>query len=336
MNDIFFSMRYGNLYEEIEDGACEQFEFIHPIGKVRNIFIKRPLPFRINDNIFYEILTPYGYGGPVIEEVSQGQEMELAILYDEAFNEYCEEHAIIREFIRFHPLVRNADHFSDVYDVQFRRMTVGTDLTRSADPFQTEFSKSARRNIRRALNEGVTFKVTVNPSSLGAFPSIYYQTMKRNQASSLYYFDDRYFAECLASLGKSIVFVEVFYEGKVIGAGINFSSNEWIHTHLSGTLAEFHHLSPAYILQYALVLWGKENNKELIHDGGGRTSQGDDSLYLFKKQFSNNTDFRYEIGYKIRNAEVNAKAIELTESESELFSTFTAGSDKKKIAIESN
>lgn len=268
-----------------------------------------------------------------MEEVSQGKENELAALYDEAFNDYCEQHAIIREFIRFHPLVRNADHFSDVYDVKFRRMTVGTDLTKSADPFRTEFSKTARRNIRRALNEGVTFKVTVNPSSLGAFPSIYYQTMNRNQASSLYYFDDQYFDECLTSFGKSIVFTEVFHEGKVIGAGLNFSSNEWIHTHLSGTLTEFHHLSPAYILQYALVLWGKENNKELIHDGGGRTSQDNDSLYLFKKQFSNNTDFRYEIGYKIRNPEVNAKAIELTQPGSELLSAFTAGSDKKKIAI---
>ncbi|MTD30567.1 GNAT family N-acetyltransferase [Planomicrobium sp. YIM 101495] len=326
MTDVFFSPHYGKLYEEIENGTCEQFEFRHPFGKIRHVFIKRPLPFRTNGQIFYEILTPYGYGGPVIEKVVQGREKDLVRLYDAAFSDYCEKHAIIREFIRFHPLVGNADHFKDVYNIQFRRMTIGTDLTKSADPFQTEFSKSARRNVRNALKQGVTFRVIVNPSSLGAFPSIYYQTMKRNQASSLYYFDDRYFAECLTSLGKAIVFVEVLYEGKVIGAGINFSSNEWIHTHLSGTLAEFHHLSPAYILQYALVLWGKENNKELIHDGGGRTADEDDLLYLFKKQFSKNTDFRYEIGYKVRNAEVNAKALQQDETEDALFRMFSATS----------
>ena len=86
---------------------------------------------------------------------------------------------------------------------------------------------------------------------------------------------------------------------KVIAAGMYFLYDKIIHVHLSGTKSEYLYLSPAYVLRYALALWGKEHGYEVIHHGGGRSNAEDDSLYLFKKQFASRTKFDFYVGRKI-------------------------------------
>ena len=120
--------------------------------------------------------------------------------------------------------------------------------------------------------------------------------MERNKATDYYYFDDDYFENCLKYFKSNIILVEAIYDDKVIAAGLYFVYNKIIHIHLSGTLSEYLHLSPAYILRYAVTLWGKEKGYELIHHGGGRSNSPEDGLYRFKKQFGKNTEFDFYIG----------------------------------------
>lgn len=307
MQDLYFELNYGKLYEAIESGVCEVFEFENGLGKVRHLFLKRQIPVPVNGIQYYDLTTPYGYGGPFISEALEENKKELVEQFGKAFQIYCKQHNVVSEFIRFHPLFLNACDFTGIYDIQHRRCTTGTNLHAYEDPVQSEFSKSTRRNIRKAINAGVTFEVTVNPINLKNFKEIYYSTMKRNNADSIYYFDDGYFSDCLRLLGKHVVLTEVNYEGQTIGMGLSFIYNKIIHTHLSGTLEEYHDFSPAYLLQYALAVWGKENGYHLIHDGGGRTSEPDDKLFLFKKQFGKNTEFDYYVGHKIWCSEVYQK-----------------------------
>lgn len=312
LKDIYFEKPYARLYEAIEKGISEVFEFQHPLGSIRHLYIRCELETRLYGQTYYEIKTPYGYGGPIISDCLESNKPFLVKEFQAAFQKYCNEQRIIREFVRFHPVLSNAEDFAGCYDISFKRKTTGTNLELSEDPVQAEFSKSCRRNIKKALNSGVSFRVTVRPDSLGDFMKLYYETMKRNQAEEIYFFDEIYFDNCLALLRENILLTEVFYEGKVIGMGINFVYGKLISTHLSGTLGEYHHLSPASILQYALTLWGNENNISLIHDGGGRTSDPEDSLFLFKKQFGKNTEFTYYVGNKIWNEKIHH---ELKESE---------------------
>lgn len=281
------------------------------------MFIKREIPLRINNQTYYDIVTPYGYGGPLIEECSESGREELVQAFHDAFRDYCEQGNIVSEFIRFQPVIDNASDFENCYEVVYIRNTVGTNLRAYDDPVQKEFSKSTRKNIRKALEAGVEYRVTANPEDIKEFQGIYYATMRRNNADTYYYFDEDYFSKLLSHFGGNMVLVEALYEGKVIGMGLNFVYDRIIHTHLSGTLEEFHHLSPAYILQYALVVWGKENGIDLIHDGGGRTNSLDDNLYLFKKQFGKNTGFKFHIGRKIWNQEIYDELSRAAEEEPE-------------------
>lgn len=304
MADIYFDERYGRLFEKIEAGHFEVFEFQHESGTIRHSFIKREIPVPFSGRQYFDLVTPYGYGGPQILRCAEGKKAELVQAFEGAFQRYCEDNDVVSEFVRFHPVLENAQDFLECYDVVYLRDTVGTNLEDGEASIDLEFSKSARKNIRQALKAGVEYRTVLNPQDLSAFKRIYYATMERNQADSFYYFGDDYFEDLMALLGGNVLLVEVLYNGQVIGAGLNFIYGKLAHTHLSGTLAEFNHLSAASVLNYALALWGIEHDVALIHGGGGRSNSPDDSLYLFKKQFGRQTVFKFYTGRKIWNKAV--------------------------------
>lgn len=304
MSELFFTQDYGKLYEKMEKGVCEVFKFSHPLGIVHHLFIKREIPFTLAGQKYYDVITPYGYGGPVIKNCKKGGKSELVRQFQQAFENYCSKQNIVSEFIRFHPILKNVEDFREFYETAYMRETTGTTLKDYEDPVASEFSKSARKAIRKALKAGVEYRVTVNPASLASFKEIYYTTMKRLNAESYYYFDDRYFDNCLKYFGDRIVLVEALFEGEVIGAELHFLCGSFMHTHLSGTVENCSHLSPVYVMTYAAAIWGKENGVDLIHAGGGVTNNPDDTLYLFKKKFGQNTNFQFHIGKKVWNPEI--------------------------------
>lgn len=326
MRDVFFEKDYVELYEEIEGGNCEVFEFEHALGTVYHQFIKREIPVSIEGGPYFDLLTPYGYGGPVITELKdKARKDELVNLFCQAFQDYCLEQNIVSEFVRFHPLVDNAQDFESCYTVLFRRHTTGITLKGFEDPIQEEFSGSTRKRIRKALRDGVTYRITENPSNLDHFQEIYLTTMERVGAEAFYLFDDTYFSKMIENLGKQIILVEAIYDSQVIGAELHFHTGPFVHTHLSGTIeGDINHLSPVYVMTYAIVLWAKEHGVEYIHSGGGVNPGPDDSLYLFKKRFGKNTEFDYYVGNKIWNQEIYDKLNIATQAkpETELFPAY--------------
>ncbi|MFD1861984.1 GNAT family N-acetyltransferase [Planococcus chinensis] len=312
MKDLYFEENYGKLYEAMEGGETVVFDFSHHAGRIRHLFIKREIPYPLQGGPFYDLVTPYGYGGPLILYVEAGRKSELVAEFEQAFQSYCKENKVVSEFVRFHPLVENAQDFTACYEVTFYRHTIITNLAAHEDPIQQEYSSSCRRDIRHALKAGMEYRIIEKPESLALFKTLYYSTMQRNEASRYYYFDDAYFSKCLELFKENLVLVEVWYEGQVIGMSLNFTSGKILHAHLTGTLKEFHHLFPALILQYGLAVWGKANGFELVHHGGGRTNLPDDTLYLFKKKFGRQAEGEFFVGKKIWNADVYGALCEAT------------------------
>lgn len=316
MKDIYFEPNYGKIYENLENGKSVFYEFKNEIGYISNLFIKREIPIKLNNGTtYFDITTPYGYGGPIINEVLDGKKEELVKAYEEDFKKYCEKHNIVSEFIRFHPLFNNDDDFSDIYEVETLRKTVGTNLIDYDDPFQSEFSKSTRKTTRRALREGVTFEVITEPESAQEFLNIYYSTMDRNNASDYYYFEEDYFNQTIKYFKKNIILVKAIYQEKTIAMGFYFKYKNIIHSHLSGTLNDYLNLSPAYIIKYATTLWGKENGYHLIHHGGGTTNDENDGLYKFKHKFGQNTKFDFSIGKKIWDPTIYSELVKKSEND---------------------
>lgn len=299
MLDLYFEEKYGLLYEDIERGKCEIFEYHSGFGVVRHLFIKRPIPVSLKGELYYDLVTPYGYGGPVILECDKQNRKVLVKEFEHSFADYCRKNNIVSEFVRFHPVLQNAQDFCNCYELTFRRKTTGTNLRDYEEPIKNEFSKSKQKSIQKAIQAGLEYKVTLKPENLDDFQKIYHDTMKRKNAEEVYFFGKEYFSRLLEYLGEHVLLVEVIHKDKVIGMGLNFVYGKMIHIHLSGTCQEFQYLAPSVMLRYALVQWGKNRGIELIHEGGGRSSSLDDPLYVFKKQFGKNTDFNYYVSSKI-------------------------------------
>ncbi|MCQ4635285.1 GNAT family N-acetyltransferase [Anaerovorax odorimutans] len=304
--DIYFSDNYGKLYEELEDGVAEIFVHNDINGCVKHQFIKRKIIPWIDGKQFYDLVTPYGYGGPYIVEL-KGEKKILVESFQKAFSKYCMDNMIVSEFVRFHPIKRNHRDFWEMYYPIFDRITLGTNIYKYDDPVQEEFSKSCRKNIRQALNKGASYSITEAPESLADFVGVYYSTMDRNNANDYYYFNKTYFQNLIKYFRNNILLVKVHYDNKIVAAGCYFVSDSVVHIHLSGTLSEYLWLSPAYLLRYAVTKWAKENNITYLHHGGGRTNKTDDSLYQFKKRFAKNTEFEFYIGQKIWNKKIYDK-----------------------------
>lgn len=302
MCDIYFEKNYGRLYEAAEKGTSVSWQYRGIEGEVTHQFILREIPIHTENGPWFDLVTPYGYGGPVIQSVEPGYSREAVVEgFGRAFSLYCQNNRIVSEFVRFHPIVRNAEDFGLLYNAKHIRTTLGTDLKSYEDPVEAEFTRRCRKKIRKAFNQGVTWRVTQAPDNLDEFQNIYYSTMDRNDAGEFYYFRKEYFENCLRWFRDRLLLVEARFQEKTISAAVCFLGDTTIHIHLSGTLTEYLHLSPAYILRYAIVVWGKERNYHLIHHGGGKSNAPDDSLYTFKAQFAQNTSFPFFVGKKIWN-----------------------------------
>ena len=302
--DIYFDENYGKLYEKVEGGNAIVFKCKTENGEIINQFIRREIPFKIDGQTFYDIVTPYGYGGPYIVEANNKE--RLIKDYEKQFTKYCIDNNIVAEFVRFHPIYENYKDFSEVYDCSFNRFTLATNIKDYLDPIQAEFSKHTRRTINSILNNGIEFKMIEKPTKedMEEFKRIYYLNMERKEAEDYYFFDDEYFNKIFKYFEGRFVIAEALYEGKIIAAGLYFITAKNVHAHLSGTDTQYLYLSPAYILKYGTALWAKKHEINYIHYGGGTSTALDNSLYMFKCKFSKNTKFEFWIGKKIWNKEI--------------------------------
>lgn len=303
MKDIYFTDDYCKVSESIEEGQAGSFNYKGKEGSIEYSFIKRKIDAGFQEgNECYDIISPYGYGGPVILE--KNETSSLVNKFEEEFSKFCKRENIVSEFVRFHPIIANHQDFETLYNIQYSRNTIGTDLKSYENPFQEEFSKSTRKLIRKLLKDGVTYNIVENPENMSEFIDVYYSTMDRNDSKEFYYFSKDYFNSLLKKLKENIILVSVFINDTVIAMGLYFKYDNYLHAHLSGTKTEYISLSPAYIIKYAITEWGKNNDYHLIHHGGGISENREDNLFKFKKKFGKNTEFEFYTGKKVWNQDL--------------------------------
>lgn len=307
--DIYFEKEYGKLYEKQQQGKAEEFILKTENGVIKNLFIKRKIEINGIEEDYYDLITPYGYGGPIILEEKNKE--KLLEEYTKEFSKYCEKNKIVSEFIRFHPIYENALDFKTVYDVIFCRKTVGTNIKDYDNPVESEFSKNAKREIRQAVKKEIKVHIIEEPKDFYNFKKLYYETMNRNDASEEYYFDDQYFDRILCAFSKDILLIELEFENEIIASELYFIKGKILHAHLLGSNGKLLELNAGSLLEATAADWGKKRGFNYIHHGGGRTSDPNDSLFKYKKKFGKNTEFDFYIGRKIWSMEIYNKLIAL-------------------------
>ena len=312
--DIYYNPNYAKLYEKNENGKLEVYEYTSLYGHIVYLFLKRKIESQIVSD-YYDIVSPYGYGGPLIIDTTDKK--KLIDGFAEQFSAYCKTNRIVSEFIRFHPIYQNALDFASVYDVSYSRHTVGTNLKDYDDPVQAEFSKSLRKELRKAEEIGITSSVIKNPDNLEVFKKLYYETMKRNNAEQYYFFDDEYWNNIVNGFGEHVLEIQLYYCGDVIASELYFIQGRYMHAHLLGSNEKMLELNAGVMLEATAARWGHDNGYQYIHHGGGRTSAEDDSLYLYKSKYGKHTKFDFYIGKKIWLQDIYDILVEEKESKSD-------------------
>jgi hypothetical protein len=261
---------------------------------------------------YFDLTTPYGYGGPLIEgnfdALSQKKFMN-------ELNDYCMQNNIVSQFVRFHPLLNNSIHMRDICEILQIKETIVID-TIMPEVINKNMDSKNRNMIRKARKSGVSIKRDTG-KHIDEFIKIYEATMKDNSANSYYYFKREYYDYLIKEMSNNTVYFYSYVDDIMISAAIFFYNEKYMHYHLSGMLKEYRHMGSMNLLLSEAAEWASKQGIELLHLGGGVSAI--DGLYRFKKQFNKNGSRPFYIGRNI----FNKKAYdELLEARKKLDSNF--------------
>ncbi|WP_035052412.1 GNAT family N-acetyltransferase [Carnobacterium pleistocenium] len=305
--EINFTEPYGRLYETIEDGELKIFNFENDYGKVKNMFIKRKIPLDLENKVFFDIVTPYGYGGPVIQETSD--EKKLLEGYFKAFSNYCQKNDIITEFIRF-DLFEN----TQVRDYFYGDVTlVGKNIVRDLNlPTTKDIRKNILRNAESARKSGIKIILDETGEYIDDFLEVYYSTMKRTGAEDYYYFDKAFFEQIHDTMKDQFIYLHAVLDGKVISTALVLLGKERSFGFLAGTIGDYYSYHPEALVELTTIQWLKDKGLTKYIIGGGH--KGEDGIYLHKKGYARNGDHLFYVGKKIHDPIINEKLINLRKS----------------------
>lgn len=294
--DLYYQNDYASLYAANKDDLVN-FCFEDQSEVFLNLAIKKPIHKIGNRSLssaFYDLETPYGYGGPL----STTRDVSFLKRAIQAWKDYCHSHHLLAEFIRFHPYNLFPVHSPDLLDkCLLDRQVVCVNLQQSKEERWSEYSKDARNILRKAERNCKLVRL----DRVDDFLPIYQQTMQRNQAGEFYYFDSEYFDRLLSL--PDMYLLGVTSEQVMIAAGFFAFSKQLGHYHLSANSAEGLKAGANYFLLDRAFDLAKEKGCAEFLLGGGRSNRSDDNLFRFKKKFSKRRKDFY-LGLIVHNSAV--------------------------------
>lgn len=254
----------------------------------------------------YDSVTPYGYGGVLFE--GDASEENKAAFWQEYLATMEQEH-IVDNFVRYHPVLKNAVPMKTISNVIDLGKTIAMDLASPELIWENIHSKN-RNMIRKAEKNGIIIEHGQGMDLFDKFIDIYNATMDKDHAEEYYYFKRPFYESIHNDLRDNY---ELFYaklEDKIIAMSIVIFANGRMNYHLSGSNIEYRNLAPSNLLLYKAALWGSEQGFKTFHLGGG-VGSGEDNLYKFKAAFNKVSDYQFSIGKQIFNQEVYDRLMEM-------------------------
>lgn len=296
--DIYYTADYARLYGECHDGVnC----YIYAKGECVYFypFIKRPVP---GISGYFDISTPYGYGGPI-------SNTEDPVFLKEAYDCFFEaalKRNVVAEVIKMHPLLRNHLLLTDIFRGTIKKMrsTVYADIDIGEEyRWKNVYTHANRKNINKARRNNIEVKIGQDGKAWDAFKYLYAETMRVNKVDKAHFFSDEYFTRIQTHLADRYILVSCETKGRAMAVMLVLLGSSYAHCHLIGTDRRFLNTGVNNLLHHELILWCKNNGYKKLHIGGGRTDSDEDLLLKFKKSFSDKVSDFY-VGECVLNQEM--------------------------------
>lgn len=306
--DVYYLSGYTKAFQLHGDGEPLLFYFDNGNTKAINVVMKRDIAKdrhfigKIEENLYFDLASPYGYGG----FLADGNDIEEI---NKEYTNYCRCNNIISEFVRFNPLLENWIGLGSMYESIRLGETVCLD-TSSQNVIWSNISSKNKNRIRKAEKSGLKTYWCRNEKIIDTFMEIYNSTMAKDEAEEYYYFNKDFYLSIINDLKYQAMFFYTELNGEITAISICMFCNGSIHLHLSASKKEYQKLAPNNLLLYEAALWASENGCTRMHIGGGVGSKHD-SLYIFKKTFNKGQDTEFYIGKKIFDEEVYKKLVNI-------------------------
>ena len=310
--DVYYLSCYVKAFMLHGDGTPMLFYYEDNKIKAINVVMLRDVEKdenftrKIPSNTYFDITTPYGYGGFLVE--GNIDENSLKLLENE-YSSYCISKGIISEFVRFHPVLHNSGVLKNIYETTELGKSIAIKLNSKELIWNNLISKN-RNMVRKSLKLGVEIFCGRSKELFELFIPLYNSTMDKDKANQYYYFNDNFYKSILFDCKYNSMIFYAVYRDKIIAMSIVLLANGRMNYHLSASDKEYQHLAATNLLLYEAACWGSENGFTTFHLGGGLGSI-EDSLYKFKSSFNRNSNYAFVIGKKIFDKEKYEELVEI-------------------------
>ena len=302
--DLFFSLEYLDLFEKSGHGNGNLFVY----EKKNYYFI---FPYLINslkeygyknyDN-YYDIQSPYGYGG----FISNTDNEEFIIESLDNYNTFAKENNIIASFIRFNPFISKFPKDSKFLNILFNRDILYIDLTSDLNSIYKKVYSSNQRNMIRKGRKQLTIKYSNNEETFKNFVKLYIQNMKRINAKKFYFFDGLFFDQFFENFKNNLMIFTAEKKtnpDEPISAILVLFDTDYSYYFLAGKSDKNKDNSSTNILIHKALIFLKNKKINIFNLGGGNSIKSDDPLFKFKKSISKSSKPFY-IGTMIHNQKI--------------------------------
>lgn len=284
--DIYFNYEYIKCFHK-SDSMIKAYVYKENEKILFMPFIQKKIP---NQNKYYDFETIYGYSGPLFNNNDKK-------FKEKAFSKFLDilnKNNIIAGLIRFHPFLNNHLNLSNDKKIKIlsEKQIVYLDQTKH----KVKISKNAQRNIKKSKKYNLKFINNKNYENIYSFFNLYDSLMKKKNTSEMYKFDMKYFINLFKNNNNIFIILASLNEN-ILGGIIYSIQFKYLNILLSATNPIGLKKGVAYTLRNKII---SQNKDKLINFGGGVTSAKDDSLFQYKKNFSDKTK-NYYIGKVIVN-----------------------------------
>lgn len=300
--DVFYLNDYvvAFMKENISNGEPVLLYYKNAEDRAINVVFKRDIALdghviEIPKGQFYDLITPYGYGG------FYGTVKDYESL-NRNYDEYCRSKYYVCEFVRFELFSDYYIHYEGV--VETKTHNVVRSLEMSIDEIWMDFKPKVRKNVKRANTYNLKVVIENTGEYLDDFLEIYYDTMSRSKAEQKYYFS-RQFYELLNKMRDNVMYFHVIYEGKIISTELVIYGSENAYSYLGGTNREYFELRPNDFLKFEIIKWAKDKGLKNFVLGGGYGS--DDGIFQYKTCLAPHGVKDFYIGRKVLNIDAYDK-----------------------------
>ena len=300
--DIYYLSGYVKAFHIHGDG--DPYLLYYEDNGLRAIYVYMRRPTAIEG--IFDSVTPYGYGGVLFE--GDASEANRQAFWKAYLEEMAKEH-IVDNFVRYHPVLKNAVPMKPISNVIDLGKTIAMDLASPELIWENIHSKN-RNMIRKAEKNGIVIEHGQGMDLFDKFIDIYNATMDKDHAEEYYYFKRPFYGSIHNDLHDNY---ELFYaklEDKIIAMSIMIYANGRLNYHLSGSDIEYRNLAPSNLLLYKAASWGCEKGMKTFHLGGG-VGSGEDNLYKFKAAFNKVSDYQFSIGKQVFNEDIYNQLVEI-------------------------